>query len=1590
MAKKTLALRHKAHDEATSTRRQLLYWKRDERDIRYDYDPVPDTAPPKEENSLPGPASTATAAMSASAAVPAPASAPAPTVTSIATRIEDVPVTAKEIVVTVVAQKLNKPSGEIALDKSVKALVQGKSTLQNEIVGDLEAEFGNLPDKAEELTIAALCEQLQASPSFTGQLKKTSMALTTRMFSLKMPAGFNASKARTYLEERWGIGSGRQSSIFFLASTMQPPARFGSESDAQAFFDSVVSQYALANSLTLSAASAAAASGDAGAGVVLDSKAMALLAQDQELHRQVGKNLAAKKYGLDLMAGERAALKAQKIIDALQEQLDHLTSEFGDDFANGVRPKFSAAKMRRFDSSWNWVMQDLLESFFGILRQGTDGEPDHEWINRAILIANRSTPRLLRVIDDMLGRDYSAFGEHSTKAKDFLSSIKSLCEPGATIPFAAYREEFNMAPRTEITPDGQLRYRETIRPKDSPPPEVSLKTNVDGLGWDDDEALTNKYLSLIQQVQEEGVDFRNKNILVTGASPGSIGAEVVRGLLVGGACVIVTTSSYSSTVTRWYQQLYMSHGSSGSSLIVLPFNQGSQQDIDSLTAYLYDPAHGLGLDLDAVVPFAAISENGREIDGIDARSELAHRIMLTNTVRLLGAISKQKRARGFTTRPAQILLPLSPNHGVFGNDGLYAESKIGLETLFERWHSENWSSYLSICGAVIGWTRGTGLMTDNDIVACEIEKAGMRTFSQREMAFYLLVLMCRPIVKHNEVDPIYADIAGGMSNVPKLKERLTQIRERLGDECEVRKAIATERALEEAANGSEAGSDHDDQQVLPQANLDLHFPDFLDWDTEIASLHRELGGMVDLDRVVVIAGFAEVGPWGNARTRWEIEAYGTFTLDGCIEMAWIMGLIKNHSGPLAGIAHYTGWVDAKTLKPVHDSKIKEVYETQILEHSGIRLIEPTLDEGYDPKKKQILQEIVLEEDLAPFTATKDLALEFQREHGDLVDVFEIPGGDEYTVRLKKGATLMVPRAFEFNRTVAGQIPAGWDARTYGITEEIISQVDRVTLFALISTVEALLSAGVTDFYEIYRYIHVSEVGNCVGSGLGGQISLKRMYKTRFADKPVANDVLQETFINTTAAWINMLVLSACGPIRTPVGACATSIESLETGYETIVSGRAKLCLVGGFDDMTEAPSFEFANMKATSNADAEMASGRAPQEMCRPTSSTRNGFMEAQGGGVQVATSASLALEMGLPIHGIIAWVGTSSDKIGRSIPAPGQGILTNAREVRPRVPSPLLNISYRKTRLERRLKQIQTCLAEELAAIQEDSTDLGDEVPDHVADEFAPRRAFAERHAAQQTKEALNSFGNSFYADLPDISPLRGSLAVWGLTIDDLDVASFHGTSTVKNDINETTVIQSQLAHLGRNDKKPILGIFQKNLTGHSKGGAGAWMLNGCLQVLQTGLVPGNRNADNVDAALEKNDLIIYPNKSIQTPGVRAFSVTSFGFGQKGAQAIGIHSKYLFATLKKEMYTSYVKRAKARQRRAYKFFQKGLATNKIFEAKEHAPYSQDQEKRILLDPKARVTQHRPGWGYAYEEKSVATWNAAFGKLKHSMSFGRT
>ena len=1117
----------------------------------------------------------------------------------------------------------------------------------------------------------------------------------------------------------------------------------------------------------------------------------------------------------------------------------------------------------------------------------------------------------------------------------------------------------------QITPpEEDCRDPRNMRSSPAPLPFLHLKQRV-GSTWKYSERLSTVYMNALEGSARSGVTFHGKTALITGTGAGSIGAMILEGLIGGGASVITTTSNFSPEVTQYYQSMYASHGARGSQLVLVSFNQGSKQDVEELVDYIYSDS-GINWDLDYVLPFAAISENGNEIDSIDSKSELAHRLMLINVLRLLGAIKNRKLSRGYNTRPSQIILPLSPNHGTFGGDGLYSESKMALETLFSKWHSEDWSEYLTVCGANIGWTRGTGLMGGNNIVAEEIERLGARTFSQNEMAFNILGLMVPSIAHLCENEPVYADLTGSIDSIPDLKAVTTRIRKEIMDKSDIRKALYLEMSREtNVIDGNDAPSIYHQFKIKPRANLTFQFPRLPDYQSDIAPLNN-LKGMVDLERVVVVTGFSELGPWGNARTRWEMEAFGKFSLEGCIELAWIMGLIKHHNGPIKGMqGNYTGWVDVKSGEPIHDGDVKSKYEKHIVDHTGIRLVEPDL---LGPEREnRLMHEVVIQQDLTPFEASKDTADDLKKQHGDRATITQVPATEEYLVHLKAGATIRVPKAVNYEHFVAAQIPRGWDARKYGVPEDIISQVDKATLFTLICTTEALVSAGITDPYELYRHVHLAEVGNCIGSGFGGGESLRAMYKGRMLEKPVQNDIMQETFINTISAWVNMLLMSSTGPNRTPVGACATAVESLDVGYDTIVTGKARVCLVGATDVYGEEAALEFRNMKAVVREKEESARGRIPKEMSRPTTTTRDGFVESEGAGVQVITSAKLALEMGLPIWGILALTATASDKIGRSVPAPGQGILTLSREDPTKYPSPLLDLEYRRRQLQYQLDDINNRREAAVYLAKGELTDSKIGLDFDAAELLSSQTSQIDRVAHHQRSEALNMWGNEFWKRDPTIAPLRGALATWGLTIEDLNVASLHGTSTQANDKNEGAVICKQLSHLGRSKGNIILGICQKYLTGHPKGPAGAWMFNGALQVLDTGLVPGNRNADNVDKKLEQFDLLHYPGRaSTQTDGIKAVSLTSFGFGQKSGQAVAVHPRYLFATLEECDYEAYKVRASVRRETAYRYTHRAMATESLFVAKEKPPYEESMESEVYLSPSARAVYDVDGGSFRF------------------------
>ncbi|KAJ1851565.1 fatty acid synthase alpha subunit Lsd1, partial [Coemansia sp. RSA 638] len=1470
--------------------------------------------------------------------------------------INDTPLQAIDTICAIIAFKIKQPLSSVSTAQSIKAIASGKSILQNEILGDLHKEFASkLPDKAEDIPL----KELGATIGTSSGLGKCTQPLVTRMLSSKMPGGFSATQVRDHLQTVYGLDQQRQDALLLMALTMEPATRLSSNSDVEVWLDTVAQAYAAHTGIVYSAASATSSDGTLQISTV-SSAELQKVRQREIKHIQQQIAVLARYAGIDLRQNGRLAESHQANSKQLQTNIDDITAEFGDELITGVRPQFDTRKVRQFDSYWNWARQDAYEwiqQTIAACISGVETDVDVNDKERLQQLQNRADLQLVQMLAGTAKILSNSNNDVLRPAIQLAQALHDACKGSLSQP-PVYKELSKlMQPKTCILASGEASYTETPRPNERTwtdyikhmsdnrheniPPLIHLCGQTKNIQWSYDKQFSSTYYDGLSDIARQGMSFVGRTALVTGCGRGSIGAEIVRSLLIGGAKVLATTSSYSRQTTLFFEDIYRKHGSRGSELIVVPFNQGSVQDIDSLVTFVFGK---LGWNLDYVIPFAAVSDIGSTVDNLGSHSELALRVMLTNVLRLLGSIKLAKAKYNSIGRPALVVLPLSPNHGDFGGDGLYGESKIALETAFNRWKSEMWRGYISIAGAVIGWTRGTGLMLANNLVAEAIEHAGARTFSPCEMAFNIIGLLNPRISRDAHRQPVWADFSGGLNQLTQLNTIVDSERSRIKTMCEVKQHIVQGTTYEFTTQyrGLFTNSANiNDIKLL--AKPQNHLSETKSYD-DLQHL-RHLQGMVNLDKVVVVTGYGEVSPHGNAKTRWEFEAFGELTTEGCIELAWIMGLIKHHNGLLQSTGqHYIGWVDAKSIEPVLDADIKQQYHEYILAHTGIRLIEPELYNGYDPTKKMVLREVSIEHDMEPFEASADEAAAFKKSNGDKVDIWENANCGSWSVRFLKGALIRVPAAVSADRLVAGLLPTGWNAERFGIPDDIVKQVDQITLYTLVAAVEALVKSGITDPYELYQHFHVSEVGNTIGSGLGGSSAIQDVFGNRQLDKDLKSDILQETFISTVQAWVNMLLISGAGPVKPSVGACATGLLSIDTAVEVIQSGKAKIMLAGGVDDFFEESSTDFAKMGATSNSVEEQASGREPSEMSRPCTSTRNGFMEGQGGGVAILMSASTAITIGAPIYGIIAMSSTATDKQGRSVPAPGQGVLTTARESDNMPQSRLLDFGYRKRKLEFQLCALDAWKQSELNELWENGS-AGSGLKEDIEAEYL-----------QQQAALLDTCGIEFWKRNPKISPLRGSLAVWGLTADDIGMTSFHGTSTQANDKNESEVINAQLTHLGRTPGHVVPVVCQKWLTGHAKGGAASLMLNGVLQSLHTGLIPGNRNADNIAAELKQYDYPLYLSQTVQTTGIKAALLTAFGFGQVGGELLVLHPDFVLATLERSDLEEYNKKLELRRSKSFRYWQDTLMGKHPFvQVKHRPPFTADQEQSVYLDPLARA-----------------------------------
>ena len=731
--------------------------------------------------------------------------------------------------------------------------------------------------------------------------------------------------------------------------------------------------------------------------------------------------------------------------------------------------------------------------------------------------------------------------------------------------------------------------------------------------------------------------YSDEVAVVTGASKGSIAASVAARLLDGGATVI--TSRLDDDRLAFYKRLYRDSARFGAALWVLPANMASYADIDALVSWVgSEQTENLGPQAvhlkDAqnptlLFPFAAPRVSG-DLSEAGSRSEMEMKVLLWAVERLIGGCAAIGAERDIASR-LHVVLPGSPNRGMFGGDGAYGESKSALDAVVSRWSAESsWAQRVTIAHALIGWTKGTGLMGHNDVIVDAVEEAGVTTYTTDEMAAMLLDL-CTPEARvAGSLAPLKVDLTGGLGEVDlDMAELAAKAREEMSAGAEAPDADGpvpgTIAALPSPPRGPRPGP----------------APYWADLDVDPADL-------------VVIVGAAELGPYGSSRTRYEMEVENELSAAGVLELAWTTGLVTWESDPKPG------WYDAASGDMIDETELVERFHDAVIERCGIRefVADGSLKADHST---ELLVSVFLDRNFSFVVSSEAEARAF--EHGDPEHTVVRPTGEtgDWEVIRKAGTEIRVPRRAKLSRTVGGQIPTGFDPTVWGISPDMVNAVDRVALWNMVATVDAFLSSGFTPA-ELMRWVHPSQVASTQGTGIGGLTSMQTMFHGNLTGSPKPNDILQEVLPNVVAAHVMQSYVGGYGAMVHPVGACATAAVSIEEGMDKIRLGKADLVVAGGFDDMTSDAITGFGDMSATADTEMMRAKGISDSKISRANDRRRLGFLEAQGGGTILLARGDLALKMGLPVLGVVAYAQSFADGVHTSIPAPGLGALGAGR----------------------------------------------------------------------------------------------------------------------------------------------------------------------------------------------------------------------------------------------------------------------------------------------------------------------------------------
>jgi len=262
--------------------------------------------------------------------------------------------------------------------------------------------------------------------------------------------------------------------------------------------------------------------------------------------------------------------------------------------------------------------------------------------------------------------------------------------------------------------------------------------------------------------------------------------------------------------------------------------------------------------------------------------------------------------------------------------------------------------------------------------------------------------------------------------------------------------------------------------------------------------------------------------------------------------------------------------------------------------------------------------------------------------------------------LSSGDTVLVPTQREFDVSVAGQLPMGFDPSAL-YTSRNHPRGLQMSIYAMS---DALADLGL-DWDQLASTLPPDAVSVYVSSSMGqlDEAATGGMMTAGHRGERVSAKNCPLGFAEMPGDFINAYVLKSLGHTGPALGACATFLYNLQRGVDDIKSGRARIAVIGA----SEAPIIPelmdgYVAMGAlATDKELRQLQGIGEEGLihyrsaCRPFGENC-GFVMGESAQVMILMDDALALERGAPILGAVPFVSVHADGAKKSIPGPGAG----------------------------------------------------------------------------------------------------------------------------------------------------------------------------------------------------------------------------------------------------------------------------------------------------------------------------------------------